>query len=99
MRKRTKLLLALAGTLATVVVAAFLVYWFVIRSDPPAKVSLDGALGSITPQATTAATPGAGATTTGGNGAPAAGLDGTWVPDTAQQSFAGYRVVEELARI
>src|SRR5262245_12200950 len=107
MRKRTKVFLALGCTLAVIVAAGAALYWFVIRSDPPPEVTLAGALNSITPAATVAtvapgsppAGGGAGASPSPATTATAAGLNGTWAPDPSQQNFAGYRVVEELARI
>lgn len=97
----------LAGLVAVVAIAGG-VWYFLIREDAPPEVSLDSALSSLnTPAAgsTTAATTASGATSaapttaTNTTASQATGVNGTWVPDTTQQIFLGYRVQEELARI
>ncbi len=102
---RPRLLLTLAAAVAIIVVAGGAFWYFILRDDAPPEVSLESAVGSLatkTPAAGTAAT-----STTGG-GTPAAttsssstapGINGTWTPDTSQQTFLGYRVNEELARV
>lgn len=81
---------------AVVAAAVFAVYWFVLRSDAPDAVSLEGALSTTT----TTTAPGDNATTTTTDSVPSdAGLTGTWVIDTSQDTFVGYRVEEELARV
>jgi polyisoprenoid-binding protein YceI len=90
------------GVVAVLAVAGGALWYFVLRDDAPPKVSLAGAVSSLT-------TPTAGAGTTASAGSPAAtsssgsasstGLSGTWVPDTTQQTFLGYRVNEQLATI
>lgn len=84
-------------------------WWFFIRGDEPPPVSLADAIASVastatgtdTPTGTSGATltlaPTATATATA-VGAEPEGLDGAWVVD-ASQSFLGYRIDEELARI
>ncbi len=61
------------------------VWFFVLRSDAPPPVSLEGAVG--TTQAGTAAAAGSG------------GVDGTWTIDPGSNSFVGYRIGERLASI
>jgi polyisoprenoid-binding protein YceI len=106
MGKRTKVLAgsALAVVLAIAVLGGA-VWYFVLRSDAPDKVSLAGALSAIattTPAAGTPAVTAASAatappaTTAAANSSP---LSGTWAPDTTKANFLGYRVVEELVRI
>ncbi len=100
-----RLLLGVAGgILALAAVGVFAIWFFVIRGDEPAEVTLESAVNSLStpgasstanasPEATSAAAP----TTSGGTAS--AGLAGTWVPDTSKTNFLGYRVVEELARV
>ena len=75
--------------IAAIAVAIFLAWWFVIRDDAPAPVSLEGAVSSRqddgTPEATAATE--------------AEGVDGTWTLAEGEDSFVGYRVEEELATI
>ena len=105
MRTRTKVLLGVsAGTIAVLAVLGFAAWWFIFRDDAPPKVSLAGALDSITATAapgngsSSGSTPSASAT--GASPAAASGdLSGTWLPDTSQNGFLGYRVVEQLVRI
>ena len=101
-----KLFLGIAGGIvALAAIGVFAVWFFVIRGDEPAEVSLASAVNSLktpaasestatAPAATTAAAP-----TSSGNSSSSAGLAGTWVPDTSKTNFLGYRVVEELARV
>ena len=101
--------------IAAIAVAIFLAWWFVIRDDAPAPVSLEGAVSSReddgTPEATAAAEAEGGdgtATTTAATASvaatseaadEAAGVDGTWTLAEGEESFVGYRVEEELATI
>lgn len=79
---------------AVVVVAAiFAAYWFLLRSDAPAAVSLEGALSTTTTLDSETTT-----TTSGAAPDPPTGLSGDWVVDTSRDTFVGYRVEEELAR-
>ncbi len=104
----SKMLLGgLAGLVAVVAIAGG-VWYFLIREDAPAEVSLNSALTSLntpvggattaatTTTGTTAAAPTTATSTTAGQ---VTGVNGTWVPDTTQQTFLGYRVQEELVRI
>lgn len=99
------------GGLAAVVIAVVAVggWYFFIRDDAPPPVDLESALSSITTtpsspttasgttaSGTTAAAP---TTATNQTTGQATGVNGTWVPDTTQQTFLGYRVQEELVRI
>lgn len=108
-------LLIFGGIAAVLVVIAAAGWYFFIRDDAPEEVSLAGALESInTPSATatTSATTSAGngststataTATTGGSGsssqASADGIEGDWAVSSAGDSFVGYRVKEELARV
>jgi polyisoprenoid-binding protein YceI len=97
MRKRTKVLFGtLLGVVAVLAVAGGAFWYFVLRDDAPPKVSLAGAVNSLTTP-----TAGASVATAAASGASssATGINGTWVPDTTQQTFLGYRVNEQLARI
>ncbi len=92
------------GALAVVIAAGGFGLWYlVLRDDAPPPVSLGTALDSLgTPTTAAGANPSAtsaGAAPTSSGSSPGAGLAGTWVPDASQNTFLGYRVVEELARI
>jgi polyisoprenoid-binding protein YceI len=112
--RRLKMILGLsAGIVALLAVAGGAAWYFVLRDDPPPKVTLAEAVGSLssaTPAASSTAasaatTPSASSTaspsntTTGGGTSGSPGLSGTWTVDSSQANFLGYRVVEELARI
>ena len=97
------------GTVAVVAVAALAAWWFLLRSDAPDPVSLEGAVASVT-STTAATTTGEDGTTTSTAGetttappsatAPTGdGIAGSWVLAADGRSFAGYRVREELASI
>ena len=98
--------MALAG-LAVVGIAA--VWFFFLRSDNPAPVSLeeaveaatestgDGSPTSTVPEAVDESLPES--SDTGSGDLPDAGLDGTWSVLSGADSFAGYRVGEELVGI
>ncbi len=100
----------LAGVVLAAVVAVAVgagVWYFVIRNDSPAPVSLQSALESVsTPAATatagtsstptgadTSSTPTGSDTSTGGD------LTGSWSVVQGDNSFVGYRVNETLANI
>lgn len=99
MSKPQKVLLSLIAFLAVVAVAA--VVWYVAR-DNPDKASLEGALAGRT--TTTAAGKTDGGSTPEG---PSSDIDGTWTVETgasfdfdsADGTFAGFRVEEELVGI
>jgi len=91
MPRSRKILIVLGSTVAALALAAFGAWWFVLRSDAPAPVSLDDAVESLSTTTTGAAND----TTT--TTVPSDDLSGTWVVDTG--SFAGYRVQEELANV
>jgi len=85
-----------------VVVAGFGVWYFVIRDDSPAAVSIDRASDALDD----AADKGSGSSGSSGSSSSASGLDGTWTVDDTigsfsdfTSSFAGFRVQEELASI
>ncbi len=84
MKNRTKFLL---GGLVAVLISVSAIWWFVFRDTAPEAASLTGAI---------AAGP-----TTDEEPSPPSGesLDGVWTVDTSQDSFAGFRVREELAGI
>lgn len=89
------------GGVAVLAIAAFVIWFFVLREDAPESVSTDKALEQLD-DAT--ATPGGGGASTPASGgktpaAQTAGLAGTWTVDTSLESFVGYRVQEELAGV
>ena len=98
------------GAALVLVVAA--VWFFFIRSDAPPPVALEDAVAAVTDDSTTTSaapdnTESADTTEVPDTTAPpetteapaaAEGLDGAWVVDQAN-SFAGYRIGEELANI
>ena len=101
----------LFGAIGAVVLVGAGVWWFFLRSDAPPPASLDDAIAAVTSTTesptTTQADAAGGTTAPTSTQAPATtqpaapsgdGLDGTWTVDTAN-SFVGYRVVEELARV
>ncbi len=92
MSTRTKYLIAGFGLFIITIGA---VWWFVFRDDAPPAVSLTDAVASAT--TTVAGTD----PTVASNEVPepTPGLDGTWIVDTTQDSFVGYRVQEELVNI
>ncbi len=96
---RPRLLIAIAAALAIIVAAGGAFWYFVLRDDAPPEVSLASAVNSLTTK--TPATTSAGNTTTATTSSsnPSTGINGTWTPDSSQQTFLGYRVNEELARI
>lgn len=100
-RRRRWRWLALA-VIVPVLLAAAGLWWFVLRHDAPAEVSLDQALAGIESTPTTPA-PAAPATTAA---APAAGAaDGTWKVDRSitnaqgSGSFTGFRIDEVLVSV
>ncbi len=103
----------LIGSVAGVIILAGAVWFFFLRSDAPPPVALEDAVAAVTdddgaddaaePSAEDADLPAAESTTTSPpetTSAPATsdGLDGEWVVDQTD-SFAGYRIGEELASI
>ena len=99
-----------AGVAAVIVAGIAFGGWYAfLRDDAPPAVNLDAAVASIgTPAATSepsaspaAAVAASAADPTTATTAPelAPGLEGTWTVSSVQQSFAGYRVVEELSSI
>ena len=110
---RTRILIAAAGA-AAVAAVAFGVWYVALRGDAPPPASLEGAVGSVaeataTPTAASTPAPAAEATPAGGDAstpapAPTAaagdgGLTGRWVISEQGETFAGYRVKEELTTI
>ena len=82
------------AVVALIAVVGVIVWYTVLRQDTPSSVSLTEAVTAIesNPAATPSAAP-ASATDA------SAGLAGTWVLAPNSDSFVGYRVGEELARI
>lgn len=105
---RNRLLMAGAVAVLAVSGVAFGGWYFLIRGDEPAEVSLAAAISSVTaatdtPTAAPEGTPSPSATATTEAGAPGGasteeGLTGAWVVDSAN-SFVGYRIQEELRTI
>jgi len=92
---RTKLIGALVVIVALVGVVGGAFWYFFIRDDAPAEVSLDAAIDALATReaANDSTTPGAEARTG------QEGLDGQWALASEGDSFVGYRVNEELASI
>lgn len=91
------------GLAVAIIAVAGGVWFFFIRSDAPPPASLEDAVAAVTEDTTTLAPSGQEAATTAApqtTNAPVVsdGLDGSWVVDQAD-SFAGYRIGEELASI
>lgn len=115
MTRRRLLIGGGAATVAIIALLIFLLWWFVLRDDAPAAVNLPAAVSSIEDDATATAAPAATATqaaspddaatatpTPAAAASPDAGaeaLDGVWTLSERGESFAGYRVEEELATI
>jgi polyisoprenoid-binding protein YceI len=97
MTRSRKTLIVLASTVAALALAAFGAWWFLLRSNAPAPVSLDDAVESLSTTTTAAATTTGAEAPSSTTTVPRDGLPGTWVVDTG--SFAGYRVQEELANV
>jgi polyisoprenoid-binding protein YceI len=97
---------AALGGLAAIAAVVLGGWWFFIRGDEPPPVSLADAIASVAPTATSTGASATGtsessatlAATATATGVDSTGLDGTWAVD-ASQSFLGYRIDEELARI
>jgi polyisoprenoid-binding protein YceI len=107
MGNRTKLIAGSGAVLLlAIVIAGGALWYFVLRSDAPDKVSLAGAIGTLQTSTPAAGSPTAAAATSSATASPAStqgaaadGLNGSWTPDSSQANFLGYRVVEELVRI
>jgi polyisoprenoid-binding protein YceI len=97
----------IAGSIAGVfAIAVFSVWWFVLRSDAPDPVTLEGAVASVTSTTTPSTSaegsgdgPAPAGTPTSQAETPSGGIEGTWTLTADGRSFAGYRVNEELATI
>lgn len=111
---RRRLLIGGGAAVAIIALLIFLLWWFLLRDDAPAAVNLPAAVSSIEDDATATAEPAATATraaspdptatasptpTAATPDADAAALDGVWTLSERGESFAGYRVEEELATI
>jgi len=97
--KPIKVLIAGVAVLA---VAAGAGWYLFLRSDAPPEVSLSGAVDSIaspTASSSESATPGASTAGPTATASAADGVNGAWTVATDQESFAGYRVQEELAQV
>jgi polyisoprenoid-binding protein YceI len=91
MSKRSKLLAGLGSLVALGAISLGALYYFVIRSDSPGAVSIEGAITSVRNSMPA---------NNGGNGDDRArDLSGTWRVVQGANSFVGYRVQEELAGI
>lgn len=105
---RRRLLIGGGAAAAIVALLIFLLWWFLLRDDAPPAVTLPAAVSSIEDDATATAeataSPDDAATAspapaTASPDAGAAALDGVWTLSDQGESFAGYRVEEELATI
>jgi polyisoprenoid-binding protein YceI len=114
MTRRTKILLGAGAGVIVLAGLLFAGWYFFIRDDAPPPVAIEDAVASVettvpptsapeeseTPATTSAPATTAPATTAPPTTAPPAdGVTGTWTVDTTVDSFVGYRVQEELARI
>lgn len=92
---RKKTLVGLGVAALVVIVAVGGAFWYLfLRDDAPEKVSLAGALSSLSPTAAPA-----GATVVPTPAPVMDGLNGDWQVDSTVDSFVGYRVKEELATV
>lgn len=100
---RGKLFGAGATVVAVLAVAIGSFWYFVLRDTSPDEVSLEAAIGSIaTSTPTTANGSGATASPATSDATPAVeaqGLAGAWTVSSSGETFVGYRVNEELARV
>ena len=105
---RRRLLIGGGAAAALIALLIFLLWWFLLRDDAPPAVTLPAAVSSIEDDATATAEPAASpddaatASPTPATASPDAGaaaLDGVWTLSDQGESFAGYRVEEELATI
>lgn len=90
MSTRRKFIAGIAGLFAAGAIAAAGAWYFVLRTDSPPPVSLAGAV-----QAVRASAPVDGMSSSDAS----AGLKGTWAVVQGANSFAGYRVDENLAGV
>jgi len=96
----------ITAVIAALLIAGAAVWWFVLRSDAPEAVSLEGAVASVTSSTTIDATTSSSSPTSSSSSAPStvaedtsAGVEGEWRLASDGRSFAGYRVEEELGTI
>lgn len=96
MPRRTRIVITTSASLIALALAGFAGWWFLLRSDAPPPVDLEGAVAAAT---STTTTPVAAPTPTPEPPPTSAvsAVDGTWTIATG--SFAGYRVEEQLATI
>jgi len=86
-RNRTLIGGAVLAALGVIAATGAIVWYTAFRDDAPSRVSLSDAVASI------------GSSATSQQESEAAALTGTWVLAPGSDSFVGYRVKEELARI
>ncbi len=96
---RRRLLIGGGAAAALIALLIFLLWWFLLRDDAPPAVTLPAAVSSVEDGATATARPASAATASPTPDAVAAALDGVWTLSGQGESFAGYRVEEELATI
>lgn len=108
---RRRLILAAGSAVAAAAVAAFGLWYVVLRTDAPPPVSLEQGIEALESTSGTAtATPTAATAQAGQPTVEAAahdtpdpdqeeGLDGVWFVNLSLDSFAGYRVKEELVGV
>jgi polyisoprenoid-binding protein YceI len=90
MTMRNKLLGGIIAAIAVLAVGAGAAYYFVLRNDSPAKVSVQSAVDAVR-----GSTPSSG----NSNSSDAADMTGTWKLVAGPNSFVGYRVDENLVGI
>jgi polyisoprenoid-binding protein YceI len=98
-RKRILIGGGIFAALLVAAVAATGVWYFVIRDNAPARVSLSNAVSSIQNQSLGQSNADGTATPAAMGGAQGSDLAGTWVLAPNSDSFVGYRVNEVLSRI
>jgi polyisoprenoid-binding protein YceI len=86
---RSKLLLAIVAAFAVVAIGAGAAYYFLLRNDSPPEVSVQSAVQAVT----------SGSPTAGNTLSSDADLAGSWKLVAGPNSFAGYRVNENLAGV
>jgi polyisoprenoid-binding protein YceI len=87
-------MIVVGAAAAVLAVAVLAVWWFLLRSDAPDPVTLEGAV-----EAVTSTTVDTGAPTSDGPVTDPPGIEGEWRVRSDGTSFVGYRVNEELAGI
>ncbi len=91
-------LITIGAVVAVFAVAAGAFWYLVLRDDAPPEVNLADAVGSLSTPTSSPATSTSTASTDG-DAIASGGVDGAWGVAADGETFAGYRVGEELANI